>query len=212
MFKKILYFTPIVLILFSFHFLAADVLSAPANVIDCLEDEQNCEETSKQGIELDNSEDDIVADTSQNRSLLFSIIKLFFALVLVLALIYILLKFLNKRNKLSQQVKAMENLGGISLGQNKSIQIIRIGSKFYLIGVGENVELLQELADETVKKEILDRNNNNPNSLLSSFIPTKSDNADDNKEFKHLFSSELAKLKQTRKNLINNNQKEDHNE
>lgn len=88
-------------------------------------------------------------------SLAISIVKTIVLLGLILFLIYFLLKLLNKKNRLFQQSKTLENLGGISLGQNKSIQVIRVGEKMYLIGVGDNVELLQEVSDEVTKKSTI---------------------------------------------------------
>ena len=41
----------------------------------------------------------------------------------------------------------MKNLGGISLGQQKSIQLVVVGESYYLIGVGEDIRLLKEITD-----------------------------------------------------------------
>nr|WP_240510149.1 flagellar biosynthetic protein FliO [Virgibacillus profundi] len=169
--------------------------------------------------EPESSENDTQANVGSNGSLLFDLIKMFFALLLILALIYLLLKFLGKRNKLFQQIKALENLGGVSVGQNKSIQIIRLGNSFYLIGVGENVEMLQEITDEEVIKDLLDRDGDtdtyNAGALVTSLFQRKANgennsNDQSKKDFKNLFSSELDKLKANRTKLINQQkQKED---
>ncbi|RLL45526.1 flagellar protein [Oceanobacillus piezotolerans] len=132
-------------------------------------------------------------------SLAFSLVKMFFALLLVLALIYILIKLLGKRNRLGNQSKVLENMGGISLGANKSIQIVRIGTKLYLVGVGENVQLLQEVTEGEVIDELLSKENSNgtlQESVLS-MIDRKSAGKNHG-DFKQLFASELDKLKQTR--------------
>ena len=41
----------------------------------------------------------------------------------------------------------MKNMGGISLGQQKSIQLVVIGEAYYLIGVGDDIRLLKEITD-----------------------------------------------------------------
>ena len=41
----------------------------------------------------------------------------------------------------------MKNMGGISLGQHKSIQLVVIGETYYLIGVGDDISLLKEITD-----------------------------------------------------------------
>lgn len=79
--------------------------------------EEKIDEPESGDAEAEQDESDAVIE--DNGSLLFDLIKMFFALLLVLALIYLLLNFLNKRNKLFQKIKTLENLGGISVGQNK---------------------------------------------------------------------------------------------
>ncbi len=45
------------------------------------------------------------------------------------------------------QHRMMKNVGGLSLGQHKSIQLVVIGGSYYLIGVGDEVRLLKEITD-----------------------------------------------------------------
>lgn len=196
------------------------------NVIDCLEKNAACEDADNSSSnELKKDQVDSVSEDNEKESgsLTFSVVKMFFALLLVLALIYLLIKFLSKRSKLFQQVNVLENLGGISVGQNKSIQLVRIGSKVYLVGVGENVEMLEEITDDEVKNDLLDKGENHPNdfsanNLLPSFLQAKAGgNSNSNKQskndFKHLFSRELENLKNNRKDIINQHkQKEDKHE
>ncbi|MEN2766437.1 flagellar biosynthetic protein FliO [Ornithinibacillus xuwenensis] len=162
-----------------------------------------------------------VEPESDNGGLAFDLIRMVFALLLILALIYLLLKFLNKRNKLFNQVKTLENLGGIAVGPSKSIQIVRVGSKLYMIGVGENVQLLEEITDEAMKEEILKSNEEQTNftagNILNIFRQNREQSSTKSKksghDFKQLFSNELEKLKQNRKNLMNRHtEKEDNHE
>lgn len=183
-------------------------------------DKSNVEEQENPPV-IDNNEESTENEDTGNGSIVFNLIQMVFALFLILALIYLLLKFLNKRNKLFTQVKALENLGGIAVGPSKSIQIIRVGSKLYLVGVGENVQLLEEIEDEQLRKEILnsyrEQASFKPDNLLSIFQKnssrsTTTSNSNKN-DFKNLFSGELEKLKQNRKNLMNKHtEKEDNHE
>ncbi|WP_246202539.1 flagellar biosynthetic protein FliO [Virgibacillus doumboii] len=195
------------------------VQAASTNVKDCLEGNADCFDTN--GTPANETEDGNSESTGgeSGGSLLFTLIKMVFALLLVLGLIYLLLKFLKNRNKLFNQVQALENLGGISVGPNKSVQLVRIGSKVYVIGVGENVEMLQEIKDEEVKREILHNNDSNEiqqASLLTSLFQKNTDTDEKNqskKDFKNMFSTELEKLKQSRSKLINQRKnKEDKHE
>lgn len=193
--------------------------AAPNSVLDCLGENADCidDEVPNNELEENEANDDLLVNNNQSSSMAFELVKMFFALLLVLGLIYVLLKFLNKRNKLFNQVKALENLGGISVGQNRSIQIIRIGNRLYLVGVGENVEMLQEITDEEVKQDILrNREETQENfpigSLLSSVVSSRKNqtNQSSGSEFKKLFSNELNNLKQNRKNIINKHKEDTH--
>src|SRR5699024_9177024 len=115
---------------------------------DCLDNAEDCEEENLDPEIEAGDENDFLIEEQSNDSLLLNLIRMFFALFLVLALIYIAIRFLGKRNNLFNHARSMENLGGISVGPNRSIQIVRVGGKYYLIGVGENVELLEEITDQ----------------------------------------------------------------
>lgn len=197
------------LICFGFVFIS-EVSAEEPNAKECIDGKVDCNE-----LQNDNSKGTSTdQDEEKSGSIVFSLIKMFFALILVLALIYLLLKFLNKRNKMFQKVKALENVGGISVGQGKSIQIIRIGNRVYVVGVGDNVELLHEITDENEKNELLHINQSNEfqqGTLFSSFLNKKKSDAGSTSQskadFKNLFASELAKLKNGRKKMIDHHKR-----
>lgn len=191
---------------------------------DCLGEDVDpeCLEEEEEGpIELDeseNTEQTVLTDQDNNTgSLIFSIIRTLFALLLILALIYLLIRFLSRRNKGFNQVKALENLGGISVGQNKSIQIVRIGEKVFMVGVGDNVELLQEIDDKDLIEDLLHNDEQGDfqvNHLVQSLFKPKSakndeSNAEPQQKFKSLFSDELEKLKENRLKVKNQQKKKE---
>lgn len=75
--------------------------------------------------------------------------------VLVIALLFLVLKFVTKRNQRVQQHALMQNLGGVPVGQQKSIQLVKVGNKIMMVGVGDNVQLLKELDDEAEIEALL---------------------------------------------------------
>ena len=68
-------------------------------------------------------------------------------MVFVVGLLFALLKFINRKSRLYNKNQLMKNVGGISLGQHKSVQLIVVGNQYYLIGVGDDVRLLKEITD-----------------------------------------------------------------
>lgn len=194
-------------------------VSAAASVEDCLKEDaaqtDACKDMNEAGNQQENTPTTDTADSAAGGTSTFlNLVKLALALVVVLGLIYVLLKFLNKRNRLFQQVRAMENIGGIALGNNKSVQIVRVGEKVYMIGVGDNVDLLTEITDEQTIQELTENEQQEmkASALLTSMLPgrkqqaagkevtaTEKDESQD--RFQALFKQELGKLKHSRSKL-----------
>jgi|SRR5690625_935702 len=187
------------------------------NVNECLETNEDClEEIAPTSIETE-EDGKIIGENQTSTSFLFNLIKMIFALFLVLALIYFLLTFIKKRNTLFSQVNHLENLGGISVGQNKSIQLIRIGEKVYVIGVGDNVELLQEVTDTETKQALFDKADTTatPTSMFQQLfkkqteITKEEDSYKSDKTFTSTLQDELHKLKNNRHRLIDRYREKD---
>jgi len=189
-------------------FMTETIHAETTYVNDCLDENPDCFEELNTTLDPDaESNGDNSFVTMETGSLGMSIIKTVFSLILILALIYFGLKFFNQRNKYSSTAKSLENLGGIPVGQNKSIQIIRVGQKLYLIGVGDNVELLQEITDEEVINELMTKERDQSleqSSPWQSFISrTKGKQTEQktNDQFLNLLTKELDKLKKNRQEI-----------
>jgi flagellar protein FliO/FliZ len=202
------------------HFAVSPIaVSAAASVGDCLQEDaagsDACKDMNEAGNQQENTPTTDGADSSAGGTSTFlNLVKLALALAVVLGLIYVLLKFLNKRNRLFQQVRAMENIGGIALGNNKSVQIVRVGEKVYMLGVGDNVDLLTEITDEQTIQELTEKEQQEmkASALLTSMLPRKKQQAsapektaaeqdESQNRFQDLFKQELGKLKQSRNKL-----------
>ncbi|MFB5191441.1 FliO/MopB family protein [Alicyclobacillus fastidiosus] len=75
-----------------------------------------------------------------------AIINLVIALVVVVLLIVLLVRFLAKRANV-QQRGAIQVIAARQLAPNRSVQVVEVGDKRYLIGVGEDVRMLAEVTD-----------------------------------------------------------------
>ncbi|KGP73999.1 flagellar biosynthetic protein FliO [Pontibacillus yanchengensis] len=196
-------------------------IHAGSKSVDCAYNPEKCQDNNnpnEQG-EEEPSTPSPEQSSSDSPSLGWQIVKLVFAVLFIVALIYGLLKFVNKRNKIFQNVKTLENIGGVSLGQNKSLQVVRIGEQYYAVGVGDNVELLTEITDEKTIQAFHQQNDQvsySPSSILANVIPkTKQQSEKEGKQsssssvqFQQLFQSELNSLKQKRKKVMDQHQKQ----
>ena len=91
-----------------------------------------------------------------NTNIFFLLIKLVFYTIVVVGLIYLLIRFLSKRQRKLQHHSVFTPIGGTPLGNNKSVQIVKVGNSLYMLGVGDNINLLKEIQDEEEVKHILD--------------------------------------------------------
>ena len=144
-------------------------------------------------------------------------IKTILALLFVVGLLFGLLKFVNRKNRIYDKSKMMKNMGGLSLGQQKSIQLVRIGNSFYLIGVGEDLRLLKEITDagEIAELESYYTNDESEtmpttgllNRLLLRVTGSKtskeSKSDGESMDFSKLFNTTLDEMKDERNKQIN---------
>ena len=85
--------------------------------------------------------------------MIWSVIQLIFALAIIIAIIYLLIRFLSTRTNLSRG-HVFRSLGAHSLAANRSVHAVAVGDKVYLLGVGENVTLLDTVDDPEVIKQM----------------------------------------------------------
>ena len=94
------------------------------------------------------------AAASQNTGIVWYIIRMFLVLGLVLLSIYGLYIFLKRRAKRAiVEDPFIKNLGSTQIAPGKSVHVLSLGTKAWLVGVSDNsVTLLAELDD----KELID--------------------------------------------------------
>ncbi|WP_182199167.1 flagellar biosynthetic protein FliO [Paraliobacillus salinarum] len=200
------------------------------NVYEWLNDDANKQDdsernnTDNQVNKVDESKE-VIIDENRSTNFFEIIVRIIFALLLIVALIYGMLKLLNKKNKLTRSSNLLNNLGGIPLGTNKSVQIIQIGDRLFVVGVGENIELLTEIKEQEMKEQLLEENDTNNSSgasvakILGNTFSNLSNKKEKNQDeisdsFSNMFKSELNHLKQTRTKITNRykRKEEDKNE
>ncbi|MBD7907119.1 flagellar biosynthetic protein FliO [Sporosarcina gallistercoris] len=141
-------------------------------------------------------------------------IKTLLALAFVIALLYGMVKFINTRNRVTQHGKLMQNMGGLSLGQHKSIQLVKIGEQYFLIGVGDDVRLLKELSNPEEIAQLADYYSEEDQVLqqtllmrLVNGVKTRKTNPyqkqEEPEEFGNLFKTKLTEIENERKRQLN---------
>lgn len=132
------------------------------------------------------------------------VIKVVVYLFVIVLLIYYLLWFIKKRNKFTR-TSIFNNFGGFPLGQNKSIQVIEIVNKIYVLGVGEDVTLINFIENEDdIKtfKNFIEAEDKKQNNMFSLKLFNK--NPNNSKQFENELTEKLDQIKEKRIYSINN--------
>ncbi|MET1013989.1 MAG: flagellar biosynthetic protein FliO [Paenisporosarcina sp.] len=119
-----------------------------ANIKQCIEYPESCDQDDPPAAET-------TPETAAVSLSAWDYIKMILGLLFVLALLYGVLKFINSKNRQYQQHQLIQNLGGLSLGQHKSVQLLQIGDSLVLVGVGEDISILKEISDPAEKEKML---------------------------------------------------------
>ena len=137
----------------------------------------------------------------------FDYIKVLFALGLVIGLLIFILKLINRKNMAYQQNSLMKNLGGISVGTQKSVQLLQIGNRLYIVGVGEDISLIREIEDPKEMEQIIGYYENKQqevttvpflSEILSKLKPAKNVQYEQSASFNDLFNAKLKNIKKER--------------
>jgi flagellar protein FliO/FliZ len=147
----------------------------------------------------------------------WDVLRMIFATIFVVVLLYFLLKFINRKNRVFNTSQLVENLGGTSLGANRSVQIIKAGNQLFVIGVGESIQLLKEIDDPEEYRHIIQEYNAKMDRLVQpSDIVTKmlertkkfQSNKIKGQSFSSVLQKQLGELSKGRKKLFDELDKE----
>lgn len=217
-FVSLLFLTACHFIPFSSSMPLNEVSYAASGVMvgDCVGEKDKQDEACQEGTKtaVDQDEKSTAVGVSA-----WDYVKMIFALIFVVALLYGLLHYIKNRSSKYQHSKMMQSLGGISLGQQKSVQLIKIGEQLYLVGVGEDVQLLKEIKDDDERQSLMAFYNEKQTQPLQgtpieTFVKKftkKSTPVEEAKEsnFKQQFAERLSQIKSQRtENLEQLKQKE----
>lgn len=145
-------------------------------------------------------------ETSFNQrqsSSISSLVQLLFALVLITVLAYIVIRFLKKSSKVFySRDPFLKDVASINVAHGKSVHVVTIGEKAYVIGVTDSsINQIAEIDD----KDLIDamnleaeRNTASPKSDFSSwfktFLPKNTKNYEDESLSEDFFANQHTRL------------------
>lgn len=157
-----------------------------------------------------NLEEDLFLDSGEtSKTAFFLVLKIIFYLIIILFLIYGLIKFLASRQRKLSPHQLFQTLGGTSLGHNKSLQIVKVGNTYYLLGVAEQISLIKEITSPEeialIEREIAEEESIITKGFGQLFHSKRSTAQDKNpNSFQNLFEESLKEQKSKRKALEKN--------
>ncbi|MEH7122845.1 flagellar biosynthetic protein FliO [Bacillus sp. JJ1532] len=206
-----LYFKRTIFTLFLMSFALLGI-HAPAyaeqvnSVKDCIEHPDTCDQD-----QLPQKQDTAKNEQPVKVGLnLFDFVKMIFATVFVVGLLYFMLKIINKKSKMYKSSQLVENLGGTALGTNRSVQLIKVGKRILIVGVGENIQLLKEIEDQEEYNQLLTDYNEKmeqlvqPSDIVTRVLQRRKSVHQDEKQgnqFQSILKQQLEDITKGRKQL-----------
>ncbi|WP_062105066.1 flagellar biosynthetic protein FliO [Bacillus niameyensis] len=184
------------------------------SVADCYEDKKNCQDGNEKVVKQNQTEDqDEQVQANRIDIGFFDVLKMIVSLILVIAILYFLLKFIQKRSQSYQHNKIVQNFGGSSLGGNRSVQIIKVGNRLLVLGIGENIQLLKEIDDEAEIESFIQQHNEQldqslqPSTLITKWLNKKQEKGssfsnDSSPSFQVQLKKQLDEIKKKRTNAM----------
>lgn len=197
------------LVLFSGNeIIAGAALSDKSSVQDCIENPGSCRQEQPSANNTQDSQGENETDSIGVGFL--EIVRVMAALAFVVALLYFLLRFVNKKSRSYQENHIVRHLGGTALGGSRSVQIVKVGERVLVLGVGDDVSLLKEIEDPDERGHLIDRYEEQsekmiqPAELLSKLKNrlSKKNEPEDSVPFKKEFEQKINELKKSREQAI----------
>ncbi|KMJ58649.1 hypothetical protein AB685_12290 [Bacillus sp. LL01] len=180
------------------------------SVYNQLQDQEPQSDQSDRDTDTPSQEEQVILEQKPPSVSIFDFVKMIFALLFVLALLYGALKLINSRNKMDSG-RSVENIGGTNLGNNKSLQLVKVGNSVLVVGVGDSINLLKEITDEEEREQLIqsyrDRsenmtiNSDKISGLVKKFKETKK--TKNHSAFSTLLQDQLGQLSKDRQKKMN---------
>lgn len=197
--------------------------AASPTIAECEEQPEKCEEMNEPAEQTPQQQQAPLTE-AKSAPTLWTYIKMVFAFAFVIGLLYVVVRLMGRKNQQFSSQKLMRNLGGVSVGPNKSVQLIAIGKQYFIVGVGEEVRLLKELVtDEELQQlqELLEQEQDSnfsidTNPLINQWKKwteqraKKTQKPTSDSSFDSLFEQELNKVKRQRNNHLSDFVKGEH--
>lgn len=113
-----------------------------------------------------------------------TLVKVILSLGVVIGGFLVLMRWLSARTQGVKTAQHMKHLGGVPLGKDRSVQLVKLGEQVYVLGVGESIQLIDRVDAETMDESAFETPTLKP-SNSSTFLDT--------------FKQQLSQIEEVRK-------------
>lgn len=195
------------------------------SVKECLDNPDSCSDKASD-TETDQTNKDKQADVSGAANTvgltIWDFLKMILATIFVVTLLYFVLKLVTKKGTIHNKSETIVNLGGLTVGTNRSVQLIKVGERLLVVGVGENIQLLSQIEKGQEYDHIITDYNKRldqmvqPSDILSRLLDQvqrkKGVKEDEPSAFQILLKKQLDELSNGRKSILEDLQSEKDND
>ena len=99
-------------------------------------------------------------------------VKVVLSLVVVVGGFIVLIRWISTKTQGVKATQHMQHLGGVPLGKDRSVQLVKLGDQVYVLGVGDSIQLIDRLDAYTVDEEHVDQfamRTTNSSAFLDTF-------------------------------------------
>lgn len=82
---------------------------------------------------------------TSNLDVFWMMVRVVGFLVIIIGVFLVLIKFLARKNRGFLSGRSIKPLGGLTLGQHKSVQVVQVGHSLFVLGVGNDVHLIARI-------------------------------------------------------------------
>ena len=185
------------------------------SVKECLDNPESCGEETNDTESVQTNKDkqaDASVEANTVGLTIWDFLKMILATIFVVALLYFVLKLVSKKGTLHNKSETLVNLGGLTVGTNRSVQLIKVGERLLVVGVGENIQLLSQIEKGQEYEQIITDYNKRldqmvqPSDILTKIVDQvkrkKSVKEDEPSNFHILLKKQLDELSNGRKSIL----------
>jgi flagellar protein FliO/FliZ len=130
-----------------------------------------------------------LSGTMMGMSVTEMLLRVIISLIFIIVIFVVLMKVLTQKRNKWFAGRTVRSLGGVSLGPNKSLQVVEVGGAVYIVGVGDNISLIDKVDEPEAMEALLSSLSPEPQPLSGWLGRMSKDRQQQEAEVEHMSAS-----------------------